>query len=151
MIKITTTINKLIPQIRPFHSLNSLSFLALSSLAVSLSCQTLVCAFELPLPAVKSGSSPNNSASNQTAVNSTVTETTVKIPNDKDGRKNNTETKKSKPHKTKKTSMEYMSSDDTKPGYNTSVDPVLHYQKAQALANEKKYNAALKEINQAFD
>ncbi len=62
------------------------------------------------------------------------------------------DTDKSKTKKGKKarTALDYMSSDDTVPGYVASIDPNIHYRKAQELANEKKYNAALKEVNAAL-
>lgn len=49
-----------------------------------------------------------------------------------------------------KSANEIMSSDDTTPEYIRSIDPNLHYEKARRLAFEKKYNEALKEVNQAL-
>ena len=49
-----------------------------------------------------------------------------------------------------KTANEIMSSDDTTREYVNSVDPSLHYEKARALAADKKYSESLKEINAAL-
>jgi len=131
-------------------------------LAVATLCFLLPAYAEESLPA-KSADSNNSELATSTPADSSSDQakpSELKLPEVKNdatalqGKADSkTEKKSSAPNKakkTKKTALEQMSSDDTTAAYSLSIDPNAHFEKARQLAAHQKYNAALKEVNEAL-